>query len=172
MPISIADERDISSLVALMDCAYRGENSKHGWTSEADLFIGNKRTDEKTVSDLIKRPGSVFLKYLNDDGILEGCVFLHKKEHRLYLGMLSVSPMAQGKGIGKKLLAAADDHAKKQNCSTIFMTVITVREELIAWYVRNGYVKTNKVHPFPVDERFGIPTRPLEMVVLEKQVFY
>lgn len=168
MPILVADEKDISSLVMLMDSAYRGENSKDGWTSEADLFIGNKRTDEATVSNLIKRPGSVFLKYLNDDGVLEGCVFLHKKENRLYLGMFSVSPLAQGKGIGKKLLSAADDYAKEKNCTTIFMTVITIREDLIAWYERNGYVRTDKILPFPVDERFGIPTRPLEMVILEK----
>ena len=48
------------------------------------------------------------------------------------------------------------------------MTVITVREELIAWYEKNGYQKTGKVLPFPVDERYGIPTQPLEMMVLEK----
>ena len=66
MPILIADEKDILSLIALMDSAYRGENSKQGWTSEADLFIGNKRTDETTVADLIKKPGAVFLKYLNE----------------------------------------------------------------------------------------------------------
>ena len=168
MPISIADEDDIRSLVMLMDSAYRGENSKGGWTSEADLFIGNKRTDEATVSDLIKRPGSVFLKYLNDDAVLQGCVFLHKKESRLYLGMFSVSPLAQGKGIGKKILAAAEDYATEHQCSTIYMTVISVREELIEWYERRGYVKTKRLLPFPVDERFGVPTRSLEMVVLEK----
>ena len=168
MPILIADEKDISSLVALMDRAYRGENSKQGWTSEADLFIGNMRTDETTVANLIKKPGSVFLKYLNEEKILEGCVFLHKKDNRIYLGMLSVSPSAQGKGIGKKLLAAADHYAKEHNCSSIYMTVITVREELIAWYERNGYQKTGKVLPFPVDERYGIPTQSLEMLVLEK----
>lgn len=170
MPISIADERDISSLVRLLDDAYRGENSKKGWTSEADLFIGNKRTDETTVADLMKRPGSVFLKYLDNDGIIQGCVFLHKKEKRLYLGMFSVSPLVQGKGIGKKLLRAADDYAKEQECTTIFMTVITTREDLIAWYERTGYIKTNKILPFPVDERFGIPTQPLEMLVLEKHL--
>jgi len=170
MPISIADEKDITSLVALMDNAYRGENSKKGWTSEAGLFIGNKRTDETTVANLIKRQGSVFLKYLNEDGILEGCVFLHKKENRLYLGMFSVSPSVQGKGIGKKLLKAADDYARGQNCSTIFMTVIAVREDLIAWYERHGYMKTGKVLPFPVDERFGTPIQPLEMLVLEKHL--
>jgi ribosomal protein S18 acetylase RimI-like enzyme len=170
MPISIADEKDISSLVSLMDKAYRGENSKKGWTSEADLFVGDKRTDEETVSNLIKKPGAVFLKYLNDEGVIEGCVLLNKKENRLYLGMFSVSPLSQGKGIGKKLLTAADNYAKEQNCTSIFMTVITVREKLVAWYERNGYQKTGKVLPFPVDERFGIPTQPLEMLVLEKHL--
>ena len=170
MPVLIADAKDITTLVALMDSAYRGENSKQGWTSEANLFIGNKRTDETTVANLIKRPGSVFLKYLNEEGILEGCVLLHKKDNRIYLGMFSVSPLAQGKGIGKKLLAAADDYAEEHNCSSIYMTVITVRQELIAWYERNGYRKTGKVLPFPVDERYGIPTQPLEMLVLEKHL--
>jgi GNAT superfamily N-acetyltransferase len=170
MPVLVAEEKDISSLVALMDNAYRGESSKQGWTSEADLFIGNKRTDEATVTDLIKKPGAVFLKYLNEEGVLEGCVFLHKKDNRLYLGMFSVSPLAQGKGIGKKLLIAADDYAKEQNCSSIYMTVITVRKELIAWYEKNGYQKTGKVIPFPVDLRYGIPTQPLEMLVLERHL--
>ena len=170
MPISIADEKDVSSLVALMDRAYRGENSKQGWTSEADLFVGEKRTDEATVSKLIKKQGAIFLKYVNEEDTIEGCVFLHKKENRLYLGMFSVSPSAQGKGIGKNLLVAADEYAKKENCSLIYMTVITVREDLIAWYERNGYTRTGKVLPFPVDERFGVPTQPLEMLVLEKRL--
>ena len=170
MSTLIAEEKDIDSLVALMDSAYRGENSKQGWTSEADLFLGNKRTDETTVADLIKKPGAVFLKYLNEVGKLEACVLLNKKDTRIYLGMFSVSPSAQGKGIGKKMLAAANDYAREHNCTSIFMTVISVREELIAWYERNGYQKTGKVLPFPVDERYGIPTQPLEMLVLEKQL--
>lgn len=170
MPISIAEEKDVASLVALMDSAYRGEVSKKGWTSEADLFIGNKRTDETTVASLIKKPGAVFLQHISEAGIADGCVFLHNKNNRLYLGMFSVSPVAQGKGIGKKLLMAAEDYAKEKTCSSIYMTVITVREELIAWYERNGYQKTGKVLPFPVDERFGIPTQPLEMLVLEKHL--
>jgi len=170
MPISIAEEKDISSLVSLLDSAYRGEGSRQGWTSEADLFIGNKRTDETTLSKLITKPGSVFLKYTNEVGIIEGCVYLHKKESRLYLGMFSVSPSVQGKGIGKKLLTAANEYAKKHNCSSIYMTVITIRQELISWYEKHGFQQTGKVLPFPVDERYGIPVRPLEMMVLEKQV--
>jgi len=170
MSISIANESDIPALVALMDSAYRGESSKEGWTSEADLFIGNKRTDEETLAKLLNKPGAVFLKYVSEKGSIQGCVLLQKKEKRLYLGMFSVSPLAQGNGIGKKLLAAADAHAINQGCTSIYMTVITVREELIAWYEKNGYQKTDRVLPFPVDERFGIPNQPLEMVVLEKDL--
>ncbi|HET6768982.1 MAG TPA: GNAT family N-acetyltransferase [Chitinophagaceae bacterium] len=170
MPIAFAERNDVSSLVTLMDSAYRGEGSKQGWTSEADLFIGNKRTDEATVAELIAKPGSVFLKYITENSIIEGCVYLHKKESKLYLGMFSVTPSAQGKGIGKKLLAAADEYAKQQDCTSIYMTVITLREDLIAWYEKNGYQKTDRVLPFPVDERYGIPTRPLEVIVLEKHI--
>lgn len=170
MSLAVATEKDIPALVALMDNAYRGDNSKQGWTSEADLFIGEKRTDESTVTELMKKPGAVFLKYLNDNNEIQACVYLKKKEHKVYLGMFSVLPNAQGKGIGKKILAAADEYAKEQQCSSIYMTVITVRKELIAWYEKNGYYKTGRVLPFPVDERFGIPKQPLEMLVLEKMI--
>ena len=170
MSISIAVETDVPSLVALMDSAYRGAPAKQGWTSESDLFIGTRRTDEETVSKLIGNSNAVFLKHMNDEGLIDGCVLLQKKKLRLYLGMFSVSPLAQGKGIGKKILAAAEEYAKKQNCTSIYMTVITVREELIAWYEKHGYQKTGRVLPFPVDERYGIPTQPLEMMVLEKAI--
>jgi ribosomal protein S18 acetylase RimI-like enzyme len=170
MPVAIAKEKDINGLVTLMDSAYRGEFSKKGWTSEADLFIGNKRTDEATITKLFKKPGAVFLKFVDEEGRILGCVFLQKKVSRLYLGMFSVSPSAQGKGIGKRLLAAADEYANEIDCTSIYMTVITVRKELIAWYEKHGYRKTGETLPFPVDDRFGIPRQPLEMLVLEKQL--
>jgi len=169
MSIQIADITDVPALVALMDNAYRGENSKQGWTSEGDLFVGNKRTDEETVKRLMQEPDAVFLKYV-DDGAIVGCVLLHKKKQRLYLGMFAVSPETQGKGIGKKILNAADEYAKERSCASIYMTVITIRQDLIAWYERHGYKKTDRVLPFPVDERFGVPTQRLQMIVLEKMV--
>ena len=168
MPISFANVNDVFPLVALMDSAYRGEGSKQGWTSEAHLLLGNKRTDEETVRRLMKEEGAVFLKYHNEENKIEGCVFLKKNESKLYLGMLCVSPAAQGKGKGKQLMAAAEELARNLNCVSIYMTVISVRHELIAWYERKGYFKTGEAKPFPVDERFGIPTQQLEFVVLEK----
>ena len=170
MPIQFANEQDIPGLVALMDKAYRGEESKKGWTSEATLLLGEKRTDENIVAELMQKPGAVFLKYVDNNEKMGGCVFLHKIEQKLYLGMLCVSPLSQAKGIGKQLMAGAENHAHLLGCTTIFMTVISVRHELIAWYERKGYRKTGESRPFQVDHRFGIPTRHLEFVILEKNL--
>ena len=168
MPVSPALVKDITALVALMDSAYRGEESKKGWTSEADLLLGEKRTDETIVANLMQNPGAVFLKYINDDEKIEGCVFLRKEEKKLYLGMLCVSPLAQAKGIGKQLMNQAEEYARQVDCTSVYMSVISIRQVLIAWYERKGYMKTGETKPFPVDERFGIPVQPLEFVILEK----
>lgn len=160
---------DIPVLVRLVNSAYRGEGSKKGWTTEADLLDGT-RTDEANIYDLINDPGAVILKCLNEEGGIIACVYLQKQQHKLYLGMLSVSPDLQGAGIGKILLAAAEEHAVKNECKSVFMTVISVRHELIAWYERHGYKKTGETKPFPVGEKFGIQKQPLELIVLEKNV--
>lgn len=170
MSVIIANTNDTPDIVALLDNAYRGEGSKAGWTSEADLFSGNKRTDESRIRKLMNIPGAVFLKYINEQDIITGCVFLQKRKNKLYLGMLSVSPTSQAKGIGKLLLKAAEEYARKENCSTVFMTVISIRQELIDWYERHGYSKTGKRLPFPIDESSGRPKETLEMIVLEKQI--
>ncbi|MEI9909331.1 MAG: hypothetical protein WDO71_06520 [Bacteroidota bacterium] len=80
MPILTATSADIPALVALLNSAYRGDASKKGWTTEADLLKGELRTDEATVKELMQTPGAVFLKYVNEENNLAGCVFLHKKE--------------------------------------------------------------------------------------------
>lgn len=170
MAILTAVTDDIPELVTLMNSAYRGEISKKGWTTEANLLKGEHRTDEATLNKLINSPGARFLKYVNEKKEIQGSVFLQKKENNLYLGMLSVSPLIQGKGIGKQLMAAAEIFAREQACDSIFMKVISIRHELIAWYERQGYSKSGKTEPFPVDNRFGIPTQPLEFIILEKTI--
>jgi GNAT superfamily N-acetyltransferase len=170
MAIFQAVEADIPHLVKLLDSAYRGETSKKGWTTEADLLKGEKRTDETAVNKLMQTSGAVFLKYTDEANEILGCVFLHKIVTRLYLGMLSVSPLIQAKGIGKELMVAAEKYAREQHCSSIFMKVISVRRELVEWYERRGYFKTGQTEPFPTDERFGIQTQPLEFQIMEKNL--
>ena len=167
-PISPATEKDIPALVALINSAYRGDASKKGWTTEADMIEGNIRTNETDVLEFMQHPDTVFLKYSNDKNEIEGCVFLQKREDKLYLGMLSVSPTVQAKGTGKQLMAAAEDYARQMECPAIFMRVISIRYELIAWYERQGYQKTGSTEPFPTDKPFGKPKLPLEFLILEK----
>jgi ribosomal protein S18 acetylase RimI-like enzyme len=170
MSILIATTDDIPALVSLLNSAYRGDTSKKGWTTEADLLKGDLRTDEPALAKLMQTPDAVFLKYVNEKSRIEGCVFLDKKYSRLYLGMLGVSPMIQAKGIGKQLMAAATEHATRLGCTCIFMRVISVRRELIEWYERQGYVDSGKREPFPADQQFGIPTQPLDFIIMEKEI--
>ena len=165
--ISSLEADDIDALVALVNSAYRGESSKKGWTTEADLLDGI-RTDAGSIHSLMSAPGSLILVYKDEN--LKGCVYLHAQKAALYLGMLTVAPDQQSRGIGKTLLQAAELHALEQRCTTIVMTVIDVRKELIAWYMRHGYKPTGEVKPFPADPSFGIPRQPLQFIVLEKEV--
>jgi len=167
--ITKATLQDIPSLNILINSAYRGETSKKGWTTEAHLLEG-KRTSEEELTAIILDPKNTFLKFTENDQII-GSVLLVEKEHQLYMGMLTVSPELQNSGIGKKMLAEAENHAKSLGLSTLSMTVVSVRAELIAWYKRHGYIDTGKREPFPSsDIHINISDKPLEFIYLEKKI--
>jgi len=164
-----ATENDLPQLTALVNSAYRGEGSKQGWTTEADLLDG-QRTDENELGKQLKEEGNTILKYTERNNNILACVYLHKKGTAMYLGMLTVSPALQANGIGKQLLTAAEQFAAGQGCQTIEMTVISVRDELIAWYNRRGYHSTGETKPFPTESKFGIAKQHLEFIVMEKKL--
>jgi ribosomal protein S18 acetylase RimI-like enzyme len=166
--IELATIADAKQIEQLLNRAYRGESSRKGWTTEADLIAGDRRTNEATVIEVMNQDGSVILKYSNEQGSIVGTVNLQKHGNRLYLGMFSVSPNEQGGGIGKQLLKAAEEHAQNVECSSIYMSVISVRNELINWYKRNGYVETGDRKPFVEDDLTGKHLQPLEFLILEK----
>lgn len=170
MPVSIASAADIAELVQLVNSAYRGESSKKGWTTEANLLEGELRVDAPALSSLMEQPGAIVLKYTNPEGKIAGCVYLHPQEAGLYLGMLTVSPLLQAGGIGRQLMQAAETHARTAGCSCIFMNVISLRSELIAWYERLGFYKTGETKPMTTDHRFGVPVQPLEFVIMKKKI--
>ncbi|MFD5030649.1 GNAT family N-acetyltransferase [Streptomyces sp. NPDC058220] len=154
-----ATAADADALVALIESAYRGDSSRTGWTTEADILEG-QRTDPQGVLDVIEAPGSRLLVVERDGGLIACCQIEHRGE-AAYFGMFAVRPGLQGAGLGRVIIAAAERIA----CETwgvrqMQMTVITAREELIAWYERRGYRRTGKLFPFPYgDERFGLPQR-------------
>ncbi len=166
--VSIATADDIPAIKNLLNSAYRGEGSKQGWTTEADLIEGDVRADEQGLQKVMQQPGSVLLKYVNEQQQLIGCVNLQQHGNRIYLGMFSVSPKLQGGGIGKQLLKASEDHAHHLQCSSIYMRVVSVRTELIDWYKRHGYVDTGQRDPFTEDGTSGRHLQKLEFMILEK----
>ena len=170
LTITIAAKEDIAPIEKLVNSAYRGDSSRKGWTTEADLLDGI-RTNKDVLSGMINRGDSIVLKCSNAKNQLVGCVYLQKKENKLYLGMLTVAPDIQAQGIGKKLLQAAEEYAQTQQCTAITITVISLRQELIKWYERRGYKATGERKPFPSnDPRFGLPKQQLEFIVMEKQL--
>ncbi|WP_236238870.1 GNAT family N-acetyltransferase [Streptomyces sp. CC228A] len=154
-----AVEADVPALVALIESAYRGDASRAGWTTEADILDG-RRTDAEGVRAVISAPGSRLLTVERDGGIVACCQLEHRGD-ATYFGMFAVRPGLQGGGLGRRVLAEAERRARAEwGVREMHMTVISVREELIAWYERRGYRRTGRMTPFPYgDERFGLPRR-------------
>ena len=164
-----ATPADIPMLVDLVTSAYRGDASRAGWTTEADLLDGLRIDADRIAADL-ERPQSVIL--LGEaDGDVVACAHVAVEDGAGYFGMFSVRPTLQGHGIGKQMLAEAERIAREDLLQgAMRMTVIDVRDELIDYYARRGYRRTGIHKAFPYgDERFGIPKRPdLRFEVLEK----
>ena len=150
--IHVADSSDLVAISQLVNSAYRGDPSRLGWTTEADL-LGGQRTDPHTLEESLRDPDAVVL-FLRERGEIVACVYLKRRGETAYLGMLTVRPPLQSAGLGKRLLALAEDwvienwHSRK-----IEMQVISKRLELIAWYERRGYALTGAREPFPVWRR-------------------
>jgi len=160
---------DVDAVVALVESSYRGHASRAGWTTEADLLDG-RRTNAEDVLANIRRPRSQVLLAFRGEALV-ACAHVAVEDGAGYFGMFSVQPTLQRSGLGREVLAEAERIARDDyGMAVMRMTVIDVREELIAWYERRGYARTGIKKPFPYgDERFGIPLRPdLRFEVLEK----
>ena len=159
LDVRTAVSADAPGLAALVNSAYRGESSKAGWTTEADM-LGGQRVDAERIVEMVERAGSAVLVH-PAHGEPIACVHLERTGDDCYLGMLTIQPTAQRGGLGRRLLAAAERWAVQEWSSKMMhMTVIAQRTELIAWYERRGYERTGKRRPFPYDDpRFGLPLR-------------
>lgn len=167
----IASESDAFDISTLVNSVYRGESGMKSWTTEAG-FIGGQRTDPDSIKATIKKNNHFFLLMFEDNRLV-GSVNLEKQQNTAYLGMLSVDWRKQNSGYGRALMSAAENYSLNLlNCTDMKMHVISIRKELIDWYVRRGYTLTEERADFPYgDLRFGQPLIDnLEFVILRKKL--
>jgi len=174
MLLQRAAEEDYPEIIDLANLAYRGTGPSASWNAETGILDG-QRLDESLLRDDVdnKPDGRLLILRDEDDRTLLGCVWLEPTVDNVwYLGLLAVRPDQQKRHLGGTLLAAAEDFARNHGAQRIKMSVLMVRDTLIAWYLRRGYALTGETRPFPYgDDRFGRPLRDdLYFVVLEKPI--
>ena len=165
-----AEASDIPALHGLIESAYRGEASRAGWTTEADL-LGGQRTDPQELGVIIADPNQFLLTAWDGDDLVACVRVLKLSDEAGYFGMLSVRPTLQASGLGRRMVAAAEAAmAERFRAQRVRIQVFPQRQSLIAWYERLGYVPTGETAPFPYDDlRMGQPLREdLSFIILEK----
>jgi ribosomal protein S18 acetylase RimI-like enzyme len=174
MELRPAVEADFVEIVALANLAYRGTGAGASWNAEEGIIAGQRMNEDLLREDLAARPNGALLVWRDEPAApLLGTAWLNPEgDGAWYLGLLTVRPEMQNRQVGRTLLAAAEDYARERGGKRIRMTVLHVRDALIAWYERRGYTKTDETEPFPYgDERFGKPLRDdLYFVVLERSI--
>ena len=172
--LEVAADADLPAVVALMNRAYRGSGAQLGWTTEAAYIDGSRTTLSLIRQEMRASPdATLLLRRAGPGGELLGCVWVDPQAGDVwYLGSLTIDPQQQNRRLGRALLGDAEDWIRARGGREIVMTVVQLREELIAWYERRGYSLTGEIKPFPYgDERFGTPRRDdLHFVVLHKRL--
>lgn len=163
---------DVDAIVALVESAYRGEVSRRGWTTEADLVDG-QRTDATAVAGLLVDEATTLVLARHGGALVGCCAVSRRGARRARLSMLAVAPDRQRGGVGRAIIEEAVRRARAElGAEVVDLAVLAPRAELISWYGRRGFADTGRTEPFPYgDERFGLPTRDdLAFVILERRL--
>jgi N-acetylglutamate synthase-like GNAT family acetyltransferase len=160
-----ASADDIAELHALIERCYRGEAAQAGWTNESHLFDG-PRTNAGVLAMIIADSEQCMLVAEAEEGLIACVQVSHRGGGLAYLGQLAVDPALQSAGMGRRMIEAAEAQALLHGASTMEMTVLEQRPELIAWYGRRGYAVTGETRPLPAEA--GPSKRPLALLVLVK----
>jgi GNAT superfamily N-acetyltransferase len=169
-----ATPADVPALNILIGSAYRGDESRKGWTTEADLLTGPRINDAGILAKMAD-PNNILLVTMDAANVLVACCEILKRNDELgYFGLFAVDPKRQGGGFGKQVLQAAEKYASQTiGLERLEMQVIWKRAELIAWYIRRGYVLTGEERPFPYEfmvDGAAALYDDLHFVILEKKL--
>jgi predicted N-acetyltransferase YhbS len=174
LAIQRAQPADAEAIAQLINSAYRGETSRAGWTTEADLIEG-LRTTTQEITQLIQQPNIMLLQGILGQQVVATicCEYLQEGgKPKAKLGMIAVKPTLQNQGIGKQIIQAAEAHAYTEwQVQAYCMTVVTARDTLIAFYNRLGYQRTGLVKPFPYESNlWQVKVDGLQFEYFEKPI--
>jgi GNAT superfamily N-acetyltransferase len=148
-----AGPADVPAIVALVNDAYEVES----------FFIQGPRTNGKEIAGLLETGG--FLLAEGPAG-LEGCIYVEPRGSVGYFGLLSVATIRQGRGLGRRLIAAAEVGLRGARCQIVEILVVNQRKELFPFYAALGYA-TSGAAPFPESEESRL-LHPCHFVVMRK----
>ena len=163
-----AELTDAEAVTKLVNRAYRPEAGSEGWTNESALVSGD-RIDQGKVTTAIQS-GTVLVGS-NERGLV-GCVQVEVTDRVAHIGMLAVDPSLQTSGIGKLLLAHAEELAvQKFNAQVGVLVVIAARTELVDFYLRRGYSRTEEWSQYPTDAGVGTPEKEAMLLTTLRKCF-
>ena len=134
--VRAAASADIPRLVPMINSAFAVET-----------FFDGTRTDNARLAAMMRK-GTILIAE-DAGGELVASVYTEVRGARGYLGMLAVDPAQQGRGLGRLMMEAGEEHLRQQGCEAVDITVLNLRTELPPIYRRLGYVETGteEFHP-------------------------
>ena len=151
-PMHAVTDSEVPAVISLINRAYEVEK----------FFIAGDRVSADVVKSL--RSKGVFLA-ADERGALVACVYVEIRGERAYFGLLSVDPSRQGEGWGRRMVDAAEAHARAAGCGAMDIRVVNLRTELPPFYRKLGYSETG-TEPLE-DPRL---TQPAHFVLMSKQL--
>jgi ribosomal protein S18 acetylase RimI-like enzyme len=171
----VATAEDASFLQEMVQAGFRASDSRAGWTGDLPQLNENFTMNINSITTEINNPDGVIIIATDssNNGVVAACFDIVKKGDDLArFAWFVVAQKYQQRGLGRQVLAYAEEHAQRTwSVSRMELNALSNRQELIAWYMRNGYQKTGVTVPFPTEAHpvKGLP-EDLGFVMLEKQL--
>lgn len=153
--IGVATVADVPAITGIINRAYE---------VEAFFKIGD-RTDAAEITGFMET--DTFLTAVREEAIL-GTVRVSAHDGGAHFGMLAVEPAAQGQGLARLLVGAAEAWGRERGCARMWIEVVDLREELPPFYRKFGY-EVSGAQPWPEDSLERI-SRPAHFIIMSKQL--
>jgi N-acetylglutamate synthase-like GNAT family acetyltransferase len=155
MKVRTATETDFDSILNLVNTAFQVER----------FFLNQDRLDATELESRFKSGTFLVGEY---EGRMTGCVFVRLEAERAYFGLLSVDPLRQKTGVGRRLVAAAEEFARELGARYMDLTVVNLRTELPSIYAKLGYKVTGEM-PFPPEGIHKL-SQPVHLICMSKEL--